>query len=198
MFNIPETEKKIRNKISSYKSSLNREKKTYGQISDGGGKRYLLFCLYFVLNDLKKSEDYFNWYLNEFTDDTGEPIQKLCWTISLHRMSRDSEAKQMLCNLMLSNLYVIPFVIGQEFNKIDMWHSSNYEAPDFVEYIPQEVIENIKESELIWIRDLYESFEFRRVRKRYIEIYHELKNTNEVKKRSKLLNESHRLGELLS
>ncbi|MCF6202952.1 MAG: hypothetical protein L3J59_04660 [Methylococcaceae bacterium] len=198
MFNIPETEKKIRSKISSYKSSLNREKKTYGQISDGGGKRYLLFCLYFVLNDLKKSEDYFNWYLNEFTDDVGEPIQKLCWAISLHRMNRDSEAKQMLCNLMLSNLYVIPFVIGQEFNKIDMWHSSNYEAPDFVEYIPQEVIENIKESELIWIRDLYESFEFRRVRKRYIEIYHELQNTNEVKKRSKLLNESHRLGELLS
>ena len=196
MFNIPDSEKKLKSTISRYKSALNKEKKTYGDISDGSGKRYLLFSLYFILDDLKKSADYFEWYLSEFTDDSGEPIQKLCWAISLYRMARDSEAKQMACELMLSNLYVIPFITGQKIEKINMWHSSNYETPDFVEYIPEEIVHNIKESELTWLRDLHDSLEFRRIRKRYIEIYHELDRTNEVKERKKLLNESYRLSVL--
>ena len=59
MMDFPDTEKKLRSRISSYKSALNKEKKTFGHINDGAGKRYLLFALFFVLNDLKKSEQYF-------------------------------------------------------------------------------------------------------------------------------------------
>ena len=81
MVTFPDTEKKLKNKISSYRSALNKELKEYDHINDGAGKRYLLFPLYFVLNDLKKSEKYFEWYKTVFKDDGGEPVQKLCWSV---------------------------------------------------------------------------------------------------------------------
>jgi len=197
MFSFPDTEKKLRSRISSYKSALNKEKEEYGYISDDSGKRYLLFYFYFVLDDLNKSRAYFEWYKKEFPDDVGEPIQKLCWALGLHRMKNDDEAKNMLAELMLSNLYMIPSIIRLDVHKYDIWHSSNLEDIDYVEYIPAEVKESIKESEIQWIDTLYNSFEFCRIRKRYIEIFHELQHTKELEKRKDLLNESYSLLDIL-
>jgi hypothetical protein len=193
MFSFPDTEKKLKSRISSYNSALKKEKRDFEYISDGGGKRYLLFCLYFVLNDLKKSQVYFEWYKSEFPDDIGEPIQKLCWTLSLLRMEKENEAKHKLADLMLSNLYLIPKIIGLDVQEYDIWHSSNYEHIDFVEYIPEAVRKNIKQSEIQWMESLYNSFEFRRIRKQYIEIYHKLQHTDNLEKRKALLNESYSL-----
>ena len=193
MFSFPETEKILRSKISSYKSALTKEKKSYGYINDGSGKRYLLFCLHFVLNDLKKSEDYFEWYNKEFSDDVGEPIQKLCWALSLYRMGKNGEAKYKLAELMLSNLYLIPYIIGQDVQEYDIWHSSSDEHIDYVSYLPEEVRKKIKQREIEWMKTLYDSLEFRRIRKRYIEIYHELQNIKELEARKILLNESYSL-----
>lgn len=193
MFNFPDADKKLKGMISSYKSALNKEKKTHGNINDGSGRRYVLFWLYFVLDDLNKSRVYFEWYKKEFSDDVGEPIQKLCWALSLHRMKDDNEAKNMLADLMLSNLYLIPKIIGIDVRKYDMWHSSNLSDIDYVEEIPAQVRESIKESDVQWINELYQSFEFRRIRKRYIEIFKQLQHTKEIEKRRKLLNESYTL-----
>lgn len=193
MLNFPETEKKLKSRISSYKSALNKEKKTYGYINDGSGKRYLLFYLYFVLNDLKKSENYFEWYAAEFSDDVGDPIQKLCWALSLHRMGKAREAKLKLAELMLSNLYIIPQITGKKVKKYDIWHSSSDADIDYIDYLPQEVRTSIPQSEMDWMKMLYESFEFQRIRKRYIEIFHELKNVKEIGARRVLLDESYKL-----
>jgi hypothetical protein len=193
MFNFPDTEKKIKGMISNYKSALKKEKKTHGNINDGSGRRYVLFWLYFVLDDLDKSSEYFEWYKKEFSDDTGEPIQKLCWALSLHRMNDDNEAKMMLADLMLSNLYLIPKIIGIDVREYDMWHSSNFSDIDYFEEIPAQVRESIKETDIQWMNELYQSFEFRSIRKRYIEIFKQLQNTKEIEKRRKLLNESYTL-----
>jgi hypothetical protein len=193
MFEFPDTDKKLKAMISRYKSALNKEKKTYGNIDDGSGKRYVLFWLYFVLDDLEKSREYFEWYKKEFSDDTGDPIQKLCWALSLHRMKNDNEAKFMLADLMLSNLYLIPKIIGIDVQKYDIWHSSSLGDIDYVEEIPGEVRERIKESEIQWMKELYQSFEFRRIRERYVEISKQLQHTKEIEKRRKLLNESYAL-----
>ncbi len=93
MISFPDTEKKLRARISSYKSALTKEKRTFGHINDDGGKRYLLFSMYFVLGDMDRAAEYFGWYAKEFEDDVGEPIQKLGWAISLHRLERDEEAR---------------------------------------------------------------------------------------------------------
>ncbi len=194
MFIFPETEKKLKSRISSYKSSMKKEKKEIGFISDGSGKRYILFSLYFVLNDLDKFEEYVGWYNEEFPDDVGEPIQKLCWSLGLYRANKTVEARFMLAELMLSNLYLIPHVIGENLKKeYEIWHSTNYHYLDYVDDLPEEVKESITKTEIEWMRECYNSLEFRRIRKRYIEIYHELLTVREIEERTVLLKEAYSL-----
>lgn len=64
---------------------MQKERRVHGFISDGYGKRYLIFCLYFVLGDLRGANAYLRWYEKTFSDDMGEPIQKLCTAILLYR-----------------------------------------------------------------------------------------------------------------
>jgi len=198
MISFPKTEKMLRAKISSYKSALKSEKKNFGHIHDGGGKRYVLFALYFVLNDLRKSEEYFDWYANEFPDDSGEPIQNLCWALGLNRMGKEKEARRMLADLMLSNLYLIPQLAGENVAQYDIWHASNFEFIDYVKYIPVEVRDSISQEEIEWMKTLYESFAFRRIRKRHIEIYHELLHAHGVEVRRPLVEEAYSLLDSLT
>lgn len=198
MANNQNTEKKIKTKISSYKSSLNKEKKIHGFISDGAGKRYVLFSLYFLLSDFKKSEEYFKWYEKEFEDDSGEPVQKLCWAVTLYRMDKLDQAEYRLADLMLSNLYVIPKILDRDIKKHDMWHSSSDEFIDYFDYFPNDVLEALTREDKNWIEGLHDSFVFQRIRQRYIEIFSELQNVDDVKSRRKLINEADSLLDHLS
>jgi len=198
MFVFPDTEQKLRRKISTYKSSLAREKNTHDFISDGRGKRYLLFPMYFVLNELDKSKDYLDWFSREFPDDAGEPVQMFCWSLILYRMGQANEAKRKLAETMLTNLYLIPNVLGEDVQEHDVWHSSNFAEIDYVEELPREVRSKITEADIQWLKDLYESFEFRRIRKRFIEIFHSLKHERAFEVRRRLLDESHGLLNILS
>ena len=46
MYNFPKTEKKLKSQISSYKSSLLKEKMKFGFVDDGQGKK--IFAFHFV------------------------------------------------------------------------------------------------------------------------------------------------------
>lgn len=190
MTNNSNAEKKIKTKISSYKSGMTREKKLYGSISDDAGKRYILFSLYFLLNDFKKSEEYFKWYEKEFKDDSGEPAQKLCWAVTLYRMGKLNQAEYRLADLMLSNLYVIPKLLGRDIKKYEIWHFSSDGSIDYFDYFPNEVLKALSKEDKSWIEGLYDSFVFQRIRQRYIEIYGELQKVDDVKSRRKLINEA--------
>lgn len=193
MTNFPDTEKKLKSRISSYRSALNKEMKTYGHINDGAGKRYSLFPLYFVLNDLKKSEKYFEWYKTKFNDDVGEPIQKLCWALSLYRMDHRGDAKYMLADLMLSNLYIIPQILGQNIKKYDIRQFSSDGDMEYFDYIPDEVLNGLTIEDINWIKECHDSFIFKGIRHRYIKIYGQLQNVKDDETRRKLLDESYTL-----
>lgn len=193
MMNFPDTEKKLRSRISSYKSALNKEKKEYDCINDSAGKRYLLFALHFVLNDLKKSEQYFEWYKKEFDDDVGEPVQKLCWAISLYRMDKLDEARYQLADLMLTNLYMIPRLLGESIKSYGIWHSSSACDYDYFDYVYDEIFAVVTADDKKWIKTEYDSFVFKRIRQRYIEIYGQLKGIEDMSLHKKLLDESYSL-----
>ncbi len=197
MTDFPVTDKGLKQRISSYRRSLTKEKQTHNYISDGYGKRYLLFCLYFLLGDHKKAQDYFDWYEKEFSDDVGDPIQLFCWAISLLRMGEEDKARYKLAESMLSNLYVIPFFLGHEIKKYDMWHSSNYDEIDYLDYLPPQIIDTIDDNDRNWMAGHYDSFIFQRIRKRYIEIYHDLDGLKGVEARSVLLAEAAGLLDLI-
>lgn len=194
---FPETEQKVRQRISRYRSSLSKEKRDHGFVSDGAGKRYLLFYFYFLLGDLKKAEEYFHWYESEFPDDVGEPFQLLCWALELFRMGKDAQAKRKLAQAMLSNLYLIPSILGRDIEKYDMWHSSNDGNVEYAQYFPSQVRDQIRLSEIEWLTALYDSFEFKRLRKRHIAIYHELLHQKSIESRNKLIEDAYRLLDTL-
>ena len=137
MYDFPKNEKALEKRISSYRNALLKEKKQFGYVNDGGGKRYLLFSLYLVLNNLEQAQYYLWWYENEFSDDVGEPIQLMCWAVVLKRLGKNAEARKKLAETMLSNLYIIPKVLGKEIAAYDFWHSSNNADIDYFEYMPR-------------------------------------------------------------
>lgn len=172
---------------------MKKEKRTFGWISDGHGKRYLIFWLYFLLGDLKGAGIYMRWYEKTFDDDIGEPVQKLCWALLLRRMAKYDKAKYILADLMLSNLYVIPKVIGEPINSYPIRFGSNYADLEYAEEIPLEILSGITDEDRSWTRENYESLEFQRYRKRYVEIYQELEDTDGVENRSPLVKEANNL-----
>ncbi|HHG3226474.1 TPA: hypothetical protein ACPVYE_003025 [Vibrio parahaemolyticus] len=197
MFVIPDTDKKIRAKISSYKSAFNRELRDYGYISDGYGKRYLMFPLLLVLNDLKKAEEYVGWHDSQFPDDMGEPIQMLCRSILTYRIGNIDQASYELAETMLSNVYLLPWLLNEKVEPFDMWHTSNFQMVDHCEYVPERVLESISEQEFEWISRCYNSEAFIKARTRYIEIHMLLNLVSDIDERAKLLGESYKLLELL-
>lgn len=197
MCEFPKTEKALKKRISSYKASLLKEQREFGHVNDGAGKRYLLFSMYLVLNDAKEAKDYIAWYENEFSDDVGEPIQKLCWAIMLKRIGKEKEARKMLAETMLANLYLIPKVLGQQIAPYDIWHPSTDAQIHYGEYMPQEVLASFTEAETQWISHEYDSSDFQRIRNRYIEIYQQLKDIKNINERKQLLDESRSLLDAL-
>ncbi len=185
--NIPKTPKGLSNRISKIRSQLSAFKREYGFIDDGGGARYYLFYLYFLLGDNRRSSEFLQWFEKEFPDDVGEPFQLLCWTLILHRQGKNADYQ--LARTMLFNIYIIPHILGEDLDLVDMWHSSNYSEPDYVEYLPVQVREAITEEDLEWIQDKYNSEPFQKVLKRHIAIKHELQTAPVGEKRSALVHE---------
>ncbi|MFT4562913.1 MAG: hypothetical protein ACI9BW_002664 [Gammaproteobacteria bacterium] len=169
---------------------MQKERRTYGSISDGYGKRYLIFWLYFVLGDLKGSGAYIRWYEKTFEDDIGEPVHKLCCALLLRRLGKNQKAKYVLADLMLTNLYIIPKVLGEKAIIPRVRYGSNYSEEEYANEIPVEVLGSITDAEKEWMKELYESIEFHRYRKRYIEINQKLENTHGVEKRRPLVREA--------
>jgi hypothetical protein len=195
MYKFPKTERGLRSRISAYRNSLKAEKRRFGFFDDGYGKRYILFWLYFVLGDLKESQTYIRWYNKNFEDDIGEPVHKLCNALIHFRFGKTDKAKYLLADLMLSNLYIIPIVIGKEIKRHKIRFGSNYADYEYAEETPIEVQNSITDKEKDWLREMYESMEFHRYRKQYIEIHEQLENTEGVENRSPLVREA---GELLN
>ncbi|RLU03694.1 MAG: hypothetical protein D9N11_02905 [Ketobacter sp.] len=193
MYRFPKTERGLRSRIASYREAMKREKRAIGFIDDGSGIRYVVYWLLLVLGDLKEARSYIAWYEKNFPDDMGEPIQKLCKSVLLHRMGKESKARHALADLMLSNLYLIPKLIGSDVQSLSVKLPSSFEDREYIEEIPARIIESITNDEVDWMRSNYDSMEFRRYRKRHIEIYEELAVTSSVEKRTPLVKEARRI-----
>jgi len=89
-------------------------------------------------------------------------------------------------------------LLGQTIDEYDIWHASSDGYIEYVNNIPKEVVASITEAEIKWLSQEYDSPEFRRIRRRYIEIFRALKDTKEITERSALVEESNSLLDSLS
>jgi hypothetical protein len=169
---FPREPKKIRARIARYERDLRKERDKFGGIHDGYGKRYLLGPLYLLMGDVAGAVQSYAWFEEACPDDVGEPVHFLCWTLALYRSGDAVQAAQRLRQTMLSNLYLIPHLLGREQAALDIWHSTNYEQKGFLEYVPPEIWGLWDAPALLWAEEMYDRPAFRRIRARYIEIYH--------------------------
>jgi hypothetical protein len=190
---FPTEPKKIRERIRRYERELRKEHEKFGFIRDGSGKRYLVGPLYMILGDTVGALRSFEWFEKTFPDDIGEPFQYLCWTLALYRSGDLEAAAQKLRQTMLSNLYLIPHLLGSEQAELDIWHASNWERVDYLQDAPPEIYGLWDEEALQWVKETYHSPEFCQVRERFIEIYDQLKVERLGPKRSELVREAYRL-----
>jgi hypothetical protein len=74
--------KKFREHANRARRGLLSEKKKYGYINDGSGKRYRVGVFYVLSGDLEKALEFYLWFEQEFPDDIGEPIFDLYWALA--------------------------------------------------------------------------------------------------------------------
>jgi hypothetical protein len=104
-----------------------------------------------------------------------------------------SEATLTLRQAMVSNVYMIPHLLGIKQVDLDMWHGSNWEEKSYLQYAPDEIWSLWDEEALDWARKAYASEEFRRVRTKYIRLSKELKTKPTGPGRHRLVGELIRL-----
>jgi hypothetical protein len=193
VWDFPQDPRKIKTRIRRYERALRRDQECYGFINDGAGKRYLLGPLYLLMGDTVGALQSFAWFAQTFPDDSGDPLHFLCWTLALYRAGELEHATAALRQTMLSNLYLLPRLLGLAQDHIDMWYSSNLAAQYYSDDVPDEVFALWEPPALHWAHTVYQSAPLQRVRRRHIAIYHQLQTERPGSKRSRLVTEAYRL-----
>lgn len=184
---LPTDPRKIAERIRRYERALRRDLETIGSIDDGAGKRYLLGALYLALGDVQGALESYAWLQKVVPDDSGEPVDYLCWTLALYRAGDRPAASRKLVQTMLRNLYLIPALIGVAQPRLDIWHGSNWAEPEYAEYGVAEVATLWDADALAWARRDWESAAVQRVRERYLQLWRQLSHEPVGPTRSRLV-----------
>ena len=146
-----------------------------------------------LLHDDEGALAAFEWFEREFDDDVGRPDHTLCWSLLLHRAGQEAGAARKLRQAMLSNLYLLPHLLGSPIAPLPIWHGSSDAEPDFVEDIFEPYLALWSDEDKAWAAGLYQSQGFRAARERYIEISRLLDDLRPGPARSALVKEMHEL-----
>ncbi|MBN1655386.1 MAG: hypothetical protein JXA30_16590 [Deltaproteobacteria bacterium] len=168
-YEIPKDPKKIRQRIRSYERKLEKELQEFGRYTDGYGKRFFIGPLYLLIDDLEGALKHFQSFECEFGAEEGEPAQVLCWALALYRYGAERGARSLLKLTMQKNLYIIPYLIGEEIVELDIRHGSSDEWPMILNWIPDKYFDMWTDEELAWATAVYRSPEFVEERNRLIE-----------------------------
>jgi hypothetical protein len=186
---FPTDPRRIRDRIRRYERALHRELDA-GDGRDGYGKRYLLGPLYMLLGDVDGALASCDWYVAAFPDDGGEPYQSLTWALALFRGGRGPEAVHKLYQTMLQNVYLVPLVLGHQPRRLDIWHGSNWEWPEYAAEIPQALLNLWDDVALQWARDVSEHPTVAARLARHVAIQRQLKDEPRGPRRTTLVRES--------
>jgi hypothetical protein len=189
-YDFPQDLKKVRTRIRRYERSLRQEQERFGHIGGGYGKRYLLGPLYLLMGDTDGVLQSYTWFDQTFAGDSDEPLHLLCWALVLYRVGKLNQAEAKLRQTMLSNVYLVPHLLGMEQEVIEMWHPSNLAYKSYVACIPESTFHLWEPPAIQWANTVYHNESTRRVRERYIELYTQLKKEPRGPRRSELLEEA--------
>ena len=167
--------------------ALAKEVEDHGEINDGAGKRYMIGPLFVQCGDISAALTHYQWFEENCSDDTGEPIHFLFWVLALHRSGDMIGARKKLLEAMVQNIYLVPRILGLPGKGEDIWHFSNWAEPDYGVDAPPEFVPTLSAEERSWMKEQLASEPFRRVRAEYISTFRALKDEGDVKKRMAIL-----------
>jgi hypothetical protein len=194
MYELPTEPAKLRQRIRRYERAFKVELSEYGMISDGAGKRFLLAPLYLIMGDMPGALKNFIWYAEQFPDDSPDPGHYLCWALALYRGGQESAASQKLGQSMLANLYLLPRLLGESIERLDLRYGSNIAWPEYVDDLPPEFFDIWSPEEREWARRHYASEHFTKTRARYIDIETHLRDEPPGPSRTQLVEEACKLS----
>ena len=187
-------QKSYRDRANRNWRALRKEEEQFGAISDGGGKRYLAGIYYVLAGELKKAQEYFAWFENKFPDDVGEPVFLLCSAFASHDSGTAEEARYRFQLAMLSNLYLVPHLVGKPIEEFDIWHSSNWDQPSYIAEV-ENLLADFPPEAFSWLESEYEAKESSQLRWEYVKTYHALKSAEDLKERQRLLSKWYEYAE---
>ena len=180
---FPSDPKKLKAKISRFRSALKAD------MHDGSGKRFVIGSMCMVLGDLQAAVEYFKWYEKSFPDAGVEPYCTLTWALCLFRAGNKVKAAIKLREATFSNLYIVPYVLGENPQRLSIWHGSNWEDVDYALDLPEELLNLWDADAKSWASGVYFSPAVIRERERYIELGGQLNSLEPGPARSALVSE---------
>ncbi|GAB6060834.1 tetratricopeptide repeat protein [Desulfonatronum parangueonense] len=183
-----EEKKKIREHANRARRSLLNEKKKYGYINDGSGKRYRVGVFYVLSGDLEKALEFYSWFEQEFPDDIGEPIFDLYWALAYYRSGNIEKARTRLQSAMIQNIYMLPYLFHEPVELQEIWHSSNLKQPEYLLEV-EEFLDEPTVDERKWMKNEFFSKSFEELRTGYIATYKALFGERDIGKRRKILDD---------
>lgn len=181
-----EKQKRYRDRANRNWRALRKEQEQFGYISDGGGKRYLAGIYYVLAGEQEKSNAYFTWFESEFPEDVGDPMFLLCWAIAARQSGPEEQARRRFHLAMLSNLYLVPQLIGEPIAEINMWHSSSWHQSDYL-FDVEEWLSDIPTELVPWLAAEYHTTDAAQLRGEYIKTFRALQSEKAVSQRKNIL-----------
>ena len=94
---------------------------------------------------------------------------------------------------MLKNLYLVPFLLGIDISRLDIWHGINTAEPDYIEYMPEEYLNLWDDEALAWADSVYENAQVQQILEKCINIRSKLNHEPPGSIRNQLVDEEQRL-----
>jgi hypothetical protein len=189
---------RIKDNIKKYRARLASEKRRFGGYFDSGGIRYEIPELYLQLGDFKGALSYFIWFMREFPDDIGMPYFNLFWSCALYQNKRTSDATRLAYKTAFSNTYLLDLICNKEVSQIDKSELGGYERLSYAREIVDWCNELLTKDFKSWLCRLIETEEFKANLNIFISLQKLIKDEPVGPLRSKLVNESYKLGNKLT
>lgn len=126
-------QKRYRERANRARRNLLHQQEEFGTVRDGSGIRYLVVPWYVLAGEPAKAAEFGFWCDLAWDDDIGEPVFWLFRALAHHRLGQPDVARWFLLQAMVSNLYLLPRVLGDPLPRQPIWHWSNDAEPDWFE-----------------------------------------------------------------
>ncbi|HZH71176.1 MAG: hypothetical protein WAP53_03390 [Dysgonamonadaceae bacterium] len=186
---------KIRLSIKKHRAALTAEKRLYGGFHDGAGRRYYIADLYMRIADYKGAITYKKWFDKNFPDDIGGPLLSLNWAIAYFELGKIAETKIYTIDTAFQNIYLHGLLINREVSQIDMYERG-YDILNFAKSMIEDCKKVTTQPYLDWLTNFMDTEEYKEPINKFIALSKLLKDENNQKKRSELIDHIYELMEI--